>query len=103
MSNIAYAMVYPEITSCRPAPDVCRLERMVGAATLTMVTSRMAMNWPVSTIASSHPGRAAVAACAVAARPVWVGKAGDDMAGSAVLPCTEVSVMASRIARDQYR
>jgi hypothetical protein len=56
---------------------------MVGAATLTIVTSRMAMNCPVSTIASSHPGRAA--ADAIAARPVWVGKAGDEMAGSAVL------------------
>src|SRR5262245_39749935 len=101
MSNIAYAMVYPEITSCRPAPDVCRFERMVGAATLTMVTSRMAMNCPASTIASSHPGRAGVAT--VAARVVWLGKARDETPGSPVLAWTEVSVMASRIVQHQYR
>jgi hypothetical protein len=62
----------------------------------------MAMNCPVSTIASSHPGRAA-AVGAVDTPPVWVGKAGDETAGSVVLARTEVSVMASRIAQHQYR
>jgi hypothetical protein len=60
------------------------------------------MNCPASTIASSHLGRAA-AADAIAARPVWVGKAGDEMTGSALLVRTEVLVMASTIAQHQYR
>ena len=50
-------MVYPAITSCRPAPDACRSARTVGAATLTIETSSRAMNWPVSTSASSRPAR----------------------------------------------
>src|SRR5574341_2285848 len=34
------------------APEACRLAWMVGIATLTMVTSSSAMNWPVMSTAS---------------------------------------------------
>src|SRR6266566_1784357 len=44
------------MTSCRPAPDACRLAWMAGAATLTTDASSSAMNWPVRTIARIAPG-----------------------------------------------
>jgi len=49
--------MYPAITNCSPAPDAERSVRSVGAATLTIETSRMAMNWPTSSTASTVPGR----------------------------------------------
>src|SRR5580692_5778891 len=42
--------------SCSPEPDVCRLRWIAGTATLTMLTSMMAISWPVSTTASTTPG-----------------------------------------------
>src|SRR5690242_4771416 len=45
--------MYPATTSCRSAPLACRSVPMRGAATLAMATSRIAMNTPVSTMASS--------------------------------------------------
>src|SRR5580658_9645787 len=43
--------------SCRLAPEACRLAWIDGAATLTIEASRTAMNWPMSTIARTSPGR----------------------------------------------
>jgi hypothetical protein len=42
------------MTSCRPDPVEFSAVRIVGAATLTMETSRMAMNWPVRMTVSSQ-------------------------------------------------
>src|SRR5215468_5580575 len=55
------------MTSCRPAPDACRLAWMAGAATFTTDASSSAMNWPVRTIARIQPGLGAAR---------WAGRAG---------------------------
>src|SRR5579863_6221278 len=44
------------MTSCRPAPEVCRLAWIEGAATLTTEASSTAMNCPVRTTASAAQG-----------------------------------------------
>src|SRR5215470_15538669 len=44
------------MTSCRPAPEACRLAWIEGAATLTTEASSTAMNCPVRTTARAAQG-----------------------------------------------
>src|SRR3954468_13910518 len=55
MSSRAYVIVYPATTSCSEAAELFRSARMTGAATVTMVASKIAMNWPSRSTASSRP------------------------------------------------
>jgi len=59
--------VYPATTSWSSAPDACSDRPIVGIATLTIVTSRSAMNCPASSTTSiSHDAPAARSAAASA-------------------------------------
>src|ERR1700761_8486940 len=53
--------------SCRLAPDAPSVACIAGTATLTILVSMIAMAWPVSTMASTTPGR--IARSARPARP----------------------------------
>src|ERR1700733_10476522 len=64
-------MVYPATISCSPEPVVCRVEWIAGTATLTMLTSIMAISWPVSTTASTTPGDVARPARRPLVRAGW--------------------------------